>query len=46
MVRHIMADGREVEDIANHVVRLNEKTRGAYQMLYNKMLESVKEDKQ
>lgn len=33
MVRHIMADGREVDDITGYVVPLNDKTRFAYEVL-------------
>lgn len=33
MVRHIMADGREIADITGKVVELNEKTRTAYEAL-------------
>ena len=33
MVRHIMADGREIDDITGYVVPLNDKTRFAYEVL-------------
>ena len=38
MVRHIMADGREITDadLKGHVVPVNEKTRAAYQLLAKK----------
>jgi len=33
MVKHILADGREVQDIKNHRVEINDKTRAAYELL-------------
>lgn len=41
-IRHILADGTEVKDIAGKEVPLNEKTKVAYELLARKIKENSK----
>lgn len=40
MIKHVLADGKQVADIKDHVVLINDRTVKAYEIIFKKLIAS------